>query len=95
MAPGVARAWKLVKGGGVTGSASKSRDDHPGVPSRRWEGVWRGRYFSSTHAPFCAQELASFGGRSIKNATGRIGYDRVSVNSRGEMRVSPLLSFGC
>ena len=51
--------------------------------------MWRGRYFSSTHAPFCAQELASFGGRSIKNATGRIGYDRVSVNSRGEMRVFP------
>ena len=51
--------------------------------------MWRGRYFSSTHVPFCAQELASFGGRSIKNALGRIGYDRVSVNSRGEMRVSP------
>ena len=51
MAPGVARAWKLVKGGGVTGSTSKSRDDHPGMPSRRWEGCGVGDTFRPRTCP--------------------------------------------
>ena len=74
----------------------KSRDDHPGMPSWRWEGRVRGRYFSSPHVLLSAQELASFGGQSIKNAVwdGAVTIVCqwnfwVSEPRRGEMRLPP------
>ena len=69
------------------GTASKGGDDHPGTPSWEWErrGAWA-ILLVHERSPLCAQELAGFRGVN-KNATGLGGI--VSINSRGERRLSP------